>query len=162
MSNSIYDIEVQTIDGKPVTLSQYQGKVMLIVNVATLCGYTPQYQGLEWLYEKYQDQRFVVLGFPCNQFGEQEPGTEKEIKNFCETKYHITFPLFAKLDVNGKHAHPLYQYLKSKKPGLLGTKAIKWNFTKFLISREGQVITRFSPQKKPEDISTAIEQALFA
>lgn len=160
MLSPIYQISVQTIDGQLEPLSEYQGKVLLIVNVATLCGFTPQYQGLEALYERYKDRGLVVLGFPCNQFGGQEPGTEEEIKTFCDTKYHVTFPLFAKVEVNGDKAHPVYQYLKSAKAGLLGTEAIKWNFTKFLVSREGEVLKRFAPQTKPEDLIEPIEQAL--
>jgi glutathione peroxidase len=160
MLNPIYDIPVQNIEGQEVSLAEYQGKAMLIVNVATLCGFTPQYKGLEALYRQYHSQGFVILGFPCNQFAHQEPGSEEEIKAFCASQYHITFPLFAKLEVNGDKTHPLYAYLKKAKPGLLGTEAIKWNFTKFLINRQGEVIERFSPQTSPEDLVKSIEQAL--
>lgn len=158
--DSIYDIEVQPIGAEPIKLSLYQGKVLLIVNVASQCGFTPQYEGLQALYEKYKDRGLVVLGFPCNQFGRQEPGTEAEIKTFCETKYHVTFPLFTKIEVIGDKAHPLYQYLTNMKPGLLGIKAIKWNFTKFLINRQGEVVERFAPLTKPEELVDVIERTL--
>src|SRR5512134_3974509 len=134
---SIYDVTVDDIRGKPVPLKRYKGKVLLIVNVASRCGYTPQYKSLEALYRSYKDKGLEVLGFPCNQFGEQEPGTESEIASFCETNYGVTFPMFAKVDVNGDGTAPLYKLLKSAKPGLLGTEAIKWNFTKFLVDRGG-------------------------
>lgn len=160
MLNPIYDIPVQTIEGQTVSLAPYQGKVILIVNVATLCGFTPQYAGLEALYKQYLSEGLIVLGFPCNQFAHQEPGSEEEIKAFCETQYHISFPLFAKIEVNGDKTHPLYEYLKKEKPGLLGTEAIKWNFTKFLINRKGEVLERFSPQTPPEKLIKPIEQAL--
>ena len=161
MSNSkIYSIEVKQIDGKFTTLDPYRGKVLLIVNVASKCGLTPQYEGLETLYNKYQNNGLVVLGFPCNQFGGQEPADEKEIQSFCEMNYKITFPLFAKIEVNGKNTHPLYQFLKHEKKGILGTEQIKWNFTKFLIGRDGQVIKRFSPHEKPVKLSSRIEAAL--
>jgi glutathione peroxidase len=130
---SVYPFKAKTIDGKEVSLSEYQGKALLIVNVASQCGFTPQYAGLESLYQKYKDKGFAVLGFPCNQFGAQEPGNEAEIKSFCDLNFGVTFPLFGKIDVNGANAHPLYKYLTSDKPGVLGTEAIKWNFTKFLI-----------------------------
>lgn len=157
---SIYDIKVDTIDGKSTTLEPYRGKVMLIVNVASKCGFTPQYDGLEALYEKYKDRGFVVLGFPCNQFGAQEPGTEAEIQKFCRLNFGVTFPMFAKIDVNGDHAHPLYRYLKAEQPGLLGTEAIKWNFTKFLVDRDGKVINRFAPSKEPSQLEREIETLL--
>ena len=160
MLNSLYDIDVQSIDGKPITLSIYQGKVLLIVNVASYCGFTPQYKALQELYEQYKDRGLVILGFPCNQFGRQEPNADADIKIFCEEKYHVTFPLFSKIEVLGDRAHPLYQYLTNAKPGLLGTKAIKWNFTKFLISHQGDVLKRFAPKTKPEALVGAIEQAL--
>ncbi len=160
MLNPIYDIQVQTIEGQSKSLSEYQAKVMLIVNVATLCGFTSQYGGLEALYRQYRSEGLVILGFPCNQFAHQEPGSEEEIKAFCETQYHISFPLFAKIEVNGDKTHPLYAYLKKQKPGLLGTEAIKWNFTKFLINRKGEVIERFSPQTTADDLIKPIEQAL--
>jgi glutathione peroxidase len=161
MSDSkIYSFDVKNIDGKQTSLSQYQGKAMLIVNVASQCGFTSQYAGLEALYNKYHDKGFEVLGFPCNQFGSQEPGDEAEIKNFCELNYHVTFPLFAKIDVNGDDTHPLYKYLKSEEKGIFGTEAIKWNFTKFLIDREGKILKRFAPQTKPEDLESEVEAAL--
>jgi glutathione peroxidase len=130
------------------------------VNVASQCGFTSQYAGLEALYNKYHDKGFEILGFPCNQFGSQEPGDEAEIKNFCELNYHVTFPLFAKIDVNGDDTHPLYKYLKSEEKGIFGTEAIKWNFTKFLIDREGKILKRFAPQTKPEDLDSEVEAAL--
>jgi glutathione peroxidase len=148
----LYDIPVQTIDGETTKLDRYRGKTMLIVNVASRCGYTPQYEALEALYRKYKDRNFVVLGFPCNQFGRQEPGSEAEIQAFCERHYGVTFPMFAKVDVNGDNAHPLYRYLKSHKKGLLGRQAIAWNFTKFLVGRNGTVLRRYGPRRAPEDI----------
>ena len=157
---SIYDFKAAAIDGTEADLSSFRGKVLLIVNVASKCGFTPQYTGLESLYEKFKDQGFVVLGFPCNQFGGQEPGTEAEILSFCNLEYGVTFPLFSKIDVNGANAHPLYTYLKSAKPGILGTEAIKWNFTKFLIDRSGEPIRRYAPNDKPEAIETDIQDAL--
>jgi glutathione peroxidase len=157
---NIFEISVKTIDGKEMPLSEFKGDVLLIVNVASQCGYTPQYDGLEKLHEKYKAKGFKVLGFPCNQFGSQEPGSEKEIKKFCETSFGVTFPLFAKVDVNGSAAHPLYKFLTQEKPGILGTEAIKWNFTKFLIGRNGEPIKRYAPATKPEDISGDIEKAL--
>ena len=160
MSQSIYEIAVKTIDGKEVTLSDYQGKVLLIVNVASKCGFTSQYKGLESLYQKYKAEGLEILGFPCNQFGGQEPGTETEIQSFCSLNYGVTFPMFAKIDVNGTHEHPLYTYLKSKKTGLLGFDAIKWNFSKFLIDRQGEVVERYAPSTSPESISTDIETYL--
>ena len=158
--NHVYQFEAQSLSGQPVPLSQYQGKVLLIVNTASECGFTPQYKGLETLYEKYRQQGLEVLGFPCNQFGKQEPGTEAEIEKFCEVTYGVTFPLFAKVDVNGDNAAPIYRYLKSAKPGLLGTEAIKWNFTKFLVDRGGKVVARFAPNETPESIAPDIEKAL--
>jgi len=157
---SIYDYQVKTIDGKEVSLSQYRGKPLLIVNVASKCGFTSQYEGLQKLYEKYKDQGFAVLGFPCNQFGGQEPGSEAEIKSFCDLNYQVTFPMFAKIDVNGENTAPLYQFLKSQQKGLLGTEAIKWNFTKFLVDGSGQVLKRFAPQTKPEEINDEIQALL--
>ena len=143
------------------SLADYRGQVLLVVNVASRCGMTPQYTGLEALYRKYKDRGFAVLGFPCNQFGAQEPGTEAEIQSFCSTNYDVTFPMFAKIDVNGADAHPLYAYLKGEKPGLLGTEAIKWNFTKFLVGRDGKVVRRYAPTDKPEDIDSAVAAALL-
>ncbi len=157
---SIYDFEVKTIDGNKETLAAYKGKVILIVNVASKCGFTPQYDGLEALYKKYEARGFVVLGFPCNQFGHQEPGTEAEIKTFCRVNYGVTFPMFSKIDVNGDDAAPLYKYLKSQKSGVLGTEAIKWNFTKFLVDRDGNVVERFAPSTKPAELASAIEKLL--
>jgi len=156
----IHDIAARRIDGTERDLSEYKGKVLLIVNVASRCGFTPQYTGLEALYRKYKERGFAVLGFPCNQFGSQEPGTEAEIGSFCSTNYDVTFPMFAKVDVNGAGTHPLYQHLKSEKPGVLGTEGIKWNFTKFLVDRQGNVAKRFAPNDKPEDLSTDIEALL--
>lgn len=157
---SIYSHSVKTIDGKEISLSDYKGKVLLVVNVASRCGFTPQYTGLEKLYQSYHSRGFEVLGFPCNQFGAQEPGSESEIQSFCETNYRITFPMFAKIEVNGKNAHPLYQDLKQEAKGILGTEAIKWNFTKFLIDKSGKVVKRFAPTDKPEDLKASIESLL--
>ncbi|HLQ77425.1 MAG TPA: glutathione peroxidase [Terriglobia bacterium] len=157
---SVYDFQARGIDGSDVSISQYRGNVLLIVNVASKCGFTPQYTGLESLYEKYRDQGFAVLGFPCNQFGSQEPGTESDIKSFCDLQYGVTFPLFSKIDVNGPNTHPLYTYLKTAKPGILGTEGIKWNFTKFLIDRNGEPIKRYAPADKPEAIDADVESAL--
>ena len=149
---SLYDIDLVTIDGTPQKMEVYRGKTLLIVNVASQCGFTPQYEGLQALYESFKDRGFVVLGFPCNQFGQQEPSGEAEIEQFCTSKFSVTFPMFAKIDVNGANAHPLYQYLKSEKPGILGTEAIKWNFTKFLVGADGTVLKRYAPSEKPEMI----------
>ena len=148
---SIYDFNATTINGEDISLSRYKGKVILIVNTASGCGFTPQYKGLEELFLKFGPDNFVVLGFPCNQFGNQEPGKNEEIKSFCELNYNVTFPLFSKIDVNGPNANPLYIYLKKEKRGLLGSD-IKWNFTKFLINKEGKVVKRFAPVVKPEKI----------
>ena len=156
----IYDFTVDDIHGKPVELDRYQGKVMLVVNTASKCGYTPQYQGLETLYRKLHAKGLEVLGFPCNQFGAQEPGNETDIATFCEVNYSVTFPMFAKVDVNGDAAAPLYQYLKKEKPGLLGTEAIKWNFTKFLVDRQGKVVARFAPSDTPESMAADVEKLL--
>ena len=157
---SVYPFKAKTIDGKEVALSQYQGKALLIVNVASRCGFTPQYEGLEKLYEKYHDRGFEVLGFPCNQFGAQEPGTEEDIKQFCDLNFGVKFPLFAKVDVNGEKAHPLYKYLTTEKPGILGTEAIKWNFTKFLVDKQGEPLKRYGSADKPESLEKDIEAAL--
>ena len=157
---SLYDFTVDDIHGKPVKLDRYKGKVVLIVNTASKCGYTPQYQGLEALYEKYKGKGLEVLGFPCNQFGAQEPGGADEIASFCELNYGVKFPLFAKVDVNGDKAAPVYQYLKAAKPGLLGIEAIKWNFTKFLIGRDGAMLARYAPKDTPESIAPDVEKAL--
>jgi glutathione peroxidase len=156
----IYDFSVKDIHGKTVRLDRYRGKVMLIVNTASKCGFTPQYKGLEALHQKLAGRGLAVLGFPCNQFGAQEPGNEDEIASFCEVNYGVTFPLFAKIDVNGDDAAPLYKFLKQAKPGLLGTEAIKWNFTKFLVDREGRVVERYSPNTEPAAIAADIEKLL--
>ncbi|HXU52211.1 MAG TPA: glutathione peroxidase [Casimicrobiaceae bacterium] len=156
----VHDFQVNDIRGKPVKLDRYNGEVLLIVNVASECGFTPQYAGLQALQEKFHSRGFEVLGFPCNQFGKQEPGNEGEIAAFCDTTYHVTFPMFAKIDVNGDAAAPLYRYLKAEKRGLLGSEAIKWNFTKFLVDRGGQVLKRFAPNDTPESIAPDIEKAL--
>ena len=157
---SAYDFSVKDIHGKTVGLDAYRGKVLLIVNTASKCGFTPQYKGLEALYDKYHGKGLEILGFPCNQFGAQEPGTEKEIAAFCELNYGVTFPMFAKVDVNGKSAAPVFNYLKAEKPGLLGSEAIKWNFTKFLVDRKGTVLARYAPNDTPESMSGDIEKAL--
>ena len=159
-ADSIYEIPLKDIDGKETTLKPFQGKVLLIVNVASKCGFTPQYAGLESLYEKYKDQGLVVLGFPCNQFGWQDPGTNAEIKQFCTTKYNVTFPMFEKIEVNGGNRHPLYVLLAGKDSPQSGM--IKWNFTKFLISRDGKILDRFAPITKPdsESVIKAVEAAL--
>ncbi len=158
--STLYQIPVALLDGTPTTLAPYQGKVLLIVNVASKCGLTPQYAGLEALYRQYRDQGFEVLGFPCNQFGGQEPGTPQEIQSFCSTTYKVTFPLFGKIDVNGDDTHPLYTFLKSAQPGILGTEAIKWNFAKFLVSRDGQVVQRFAPTDAPESLEASVSSCL--
>jgi len=157
---SLYDFTVDDIHGKPVKLDRYKGKVLLIVNTASECGFTPQYKGLETLYEKLHGKGLEILGFPCNQFGAQEPGSEAAIAQFCEVNYGVTFPLFAKVDVNGANAAPLYRYLKAEKPGLLGSEAIKWNFTKFLVNREGEVVARYAPNDTPESIAGDIQKKL--
>ena len=156
---SIYDFTAETLHGKPAPLADWRDKVVLIVNTASKCGFTPQYAGLEALYRKYKDRGLVVLGFPCNQFGAQEPGDAKQIEAFCETKFHVTFPMFAKIDVNGSGAHPLYQYLRQEKSGLLGS-SIKWNFTKFLVDRAGKVVARHAPTARPEGLTRDIEALL--
>ena len=157
---SIYDFEVKTIDGEMISLSKYKGKVLLIVNVASECGFTPQYEGLEKLYEKYKDRDFMILAFPSNQFLSQEPDSNEKIKFFCHSKYSVTFDMFSKIDVNGESAIPLYKYLKEQKGGFLWIDSIKWNFTKFLIDREGNVVDRYAPATKPEDIAEDIEKLL--
>ena len=158
--NPIHAIDVASIDGKTSGLAAYAGKVMLIVNVASQCGFTPQYAGLEDLYQRYRERGLVVLGFPCDQFGHQEPGAEAEILTFCETRFGVTFPMFAKIEVNGENAHPLYKFLKSAAPGLLGTQAIKWNFTKFLVDRAGNKVRRYAPTVAPLDMAGDIEASL--
>ena len=149
---TIHEFSAQDLDGRDVKLSTYKGKVMLIVNVASKCGFTPQYTGLEALWRKYREQGLVVLGFPCDQFGHQEPGDAEEIKNFCALSYEVSFPMFAKVEVNGANAHPLWQWLKSQKSGFLGLDAIKWNFSKFLVDRAGKVVKRYAPTDTPEKI----------
>jgi len=162
MSTTVHDFSAQRLDGAPQDLSVYRGQVLLVVNVASECGFTAQYAGLQKLRETYADRGFEVLGFPCNQFGGQEPGGPEQIASFCSSRFGVDFPLFAKIEVNGGDAHPLYRFLKKAAPGALGTQAIKWNFTKFLVGREGAVIGRFSPATRPEDLSGAIEKALQA
>lgn len=157
---SVYDYEAKLLDGTPARLADYAGKVLLIVNTASECGFTPQYTGLEQLYEKYKDRGLVVLGFPCNQFGGQEPGDAEKIGAFCQKNYGVTFPMFDKIDVNGDAAHPLYRWLKQSAKGVLGSEAIKWNFTKFLVDRGGQVKNRYAPVTKPEQLASDIEALL--
>lgn len=157
-TKSIYEFSAKSIDGKDVKFCDYKGKVLLIVNVASKCGFTPQYEGLEKLYKSYKDKGLVILGFPCNQFGKQEPGTEEEIAQFCQMNYGVTFPMFAKIDVNGENTHPLYVYLKEKAPGILSTQDIKWNFTKFLVDREGNVVARYAPATTPDTIEKEIQK----
>lgn len=159
-ASEFHSFSVKDANEKPVSLSEYKGKVVLIVNVASKCGFTPQYEGLEALYKKYKDKGFVILGFPSNQFGAQEPGTNEDIQKFCKVNYGVTFPVMAKVNVNGSDAIPLYKWLKSSAPGVLGTEAIKWNFTKFLVGRDGQVIHRYAPKTKPEELEKPIENAL--
>jgi glutathione peroxidase len=156
----IYDISAKTIDGSDKKLDAYKGKVLLIVNVASKCGFTPQYKGLEALHRKYKDKGLVVMGFPCDQFGHQEPGDETEIKNFCSLTYEVDFPMFAKIDVNGANTHPLYQYLKGEATGILGSEGIKWNFTKFLVDKSGKVVKRYGSIDKPENIDADIAKLL--
>jgi glutathione peroxidase len=155
-----HDFQATSLDGKPVPLKEFDGKVMLIVNTASKCGFTPQYEGLEALYQKYRDRGLVVLGFPCNQFGAQEPGSAVEIGSFCEKNYGVSFPMFEKIDVNGDTAHPLYQWLKKSARGFLGSERIKWNFTKFLLDRQGNAVERYAPVKKPQDLAKDIEALL--
>ena len=157
---AITDIPVTAADGSATTLAPYAGQVLLIVNVASKCGFTPQYEGLEALHRDFKDRGFEVLGFPCNQFGAQEPGDAAEIANFCSLTYDVTFPLYAKIDVNGDAAAPLYRHLKAEAPGVLGTEGIKWNFTKFLVDRSGKVVDRYAPTTKPADIAADIETLL--
>ncbi len=157
---SVYDFDAKTIDGASTKLDAYKGKALLIVNVASKCGFTPQYKGLEALHKQYQGKGFEVLGFPCDQFGHQEPGDEKEIKEFCSLTYDVSFPMFAKIKVNGDDAHPLYKYLKSQEKGFLGTEFIKWNFTKFLIDKNGHVVKRYGSADKPESIAKDVEALL--
>ena len=158
--SSIYDFQAQSIDGEPVPLSKFRGQPMLIVNTASACGFTPQFAGLEQLHQTYGDRGLVVLGFPCNQFGSQDPGSDSEIATFCQRNYGVSFPMMSKIEVNGAEAHPLYRWLTAEAPGLLGSKAIKWNFTKFLVGRDGRVIRRYAPQDAPQKLAGDIEAAL--
>ena len=158
--NSAYIFAAKSLDGKPVALSEFAGKVLLVVNTASKCGLTPQFEGLEKLYEKYRDRGLVVLGFPCNQFADQDPGSASEIGEFCQKNYGVSFPMFEKIDVNGDSAHPFYRWLKQSAPGVLGSERIKWNFTKFVIDRSGQVKGRYAPITKPEQIAKDIEALL--
>ena len=160
MNSNLHSFNVQGADGQPLNLEKYKGQVVLVVNVASKCGFTPQYKGLEELYKKYKDQGFVILGFPCNQFGSQEPGTDSEIQQFCSLTYDVSFPIMAKVEVNGSKASPVYQWLKEEAPGLLGTEFIKWNFTKFLIGKDGKVIKRYAPNDEPKKIADDIQKAL--
>lgn len=160
MHNTVYPFEVKTIDGSIQTLEAYKGKVLLIVNVASKCGLTPQYEGLQALYDKYRDQGLEILGFPCNQFAGQEPGTDEDIKTFCSATYGVDFPMFRKIDVNGSDAHPLYKFLKKEKGGALGIDMIKWNFTKFLVDRQGRVVERYAPTTPPADLEEDIQKQL--
>ena len=157
---TVHEFTAKSLSGEDVSLADFRGKVLLIVNTASKCGFTPQYAGLEKLHEELSPRGFAVLGFPCNQFGQQEPGDAQEIQNFCSLSYNVTFPMFAKIDVNGDNAHPLYKYLKDAKPGLLGTEGIKWNFTKFLIDRSGEPVARYAPQAKPEELEEPIKKLL--
>jgi glutathione peroxidase len=157
---TIYDYRVKTIRGEETSLADYRGKVLLIVNTASKCGFTPQYKGLQELYEQNRDGGFEILGFPCNQFGEQEPGSEEEISNFCEINYGVTFPMFAKVDVKGDNAHPLFQYVSKEAPGILGSKSIKWNFTKFLVDRDGNVVKRYASTDTPDSFEGDIKKYL--
>lgn len=161
-AKQVYDFSMQTLAGETVSLSQYRGKVLLIVNTASECGFTPQYEGLQTLYAQLASRGFEVLAFPCNQFGKQEPGDAQAIRSFCDLRFHVTFPMFAKVDVKGPDAAPLYQYLTDEKRGVLGTKAIKWNFTKFLVDANGNVVARYAPTAKPEAIRADIERLLPA
>jgi glutathione peroxidase len=161
-STSIYDFEALSIDGKPVQLAAQRGKVMLIVNTASACGFTPQFAGLEELWKDYADKGLVVLGFPSNEFGAQDPGSDGEIASFCQLNYGVSFPMMSKVKVNGTDAHPLWQWLTKEAPGILGSKAVKWNFTKFLVARDGKVLKRYAPTDKPESIKGDIEAALAA
>lgn len=158
--STAFDFSAKSLAGRPVALKRYKGKVLLIVNTASECGFTPQYAGLQALYDRYHEQGLEVLGFPCNQFGAQEPGDEQQIGAFCERNYGVTFPMFGKVDVNGEDAHPLYRWLTSEAPGLLGSEAIKWNFTKFLVRRDGSVFKRYPPQAAPQSLAADIEALL--
>lgn len=160
MSKNLYSFTVKDAAGKDVSLEQYKGHPVVVVNVASKCGFTPQYKGLEELYQSYKDQGLVILGFPCNQFGSQEPGTDSEIQQFCSLNYGVSFPVLSKVDVNGKQTAPVYEWLKESAPGLLGTEMIKWNFTKFLIGKDGEVIKRYAPNEEPVKMADDIKKAL--
>lgn len=160
MMPNIYGFQADTLAGTPVSLEEYRGKVLLIVNTASKCGFTPQYEGLEKVYQQFKDRGIEILAFPCNQFGRQEPGPAEEIGAFCQKNYGVSFPLFAKIEVNGDHAHPLYQYLKAEGRGILGSEAIKWNFTKFLVKKDGSVFKRYAPQTTPKELVADIEKLL--
>ncbi len=160
MAAPIYSFKAPRLNGQEQSLADYEGKVMLVVNTASKCGFTPQYEGLEKIYQQYKDKGLVVLGFPCNQFGAQEPGGQEEIQEFCQLNYGVSFPMFDKIDVNGHNTHPLYEYLKKQATGVLGSESIKWNFTKFLVNRDGKVVDRFAPTTKPEDMARDIEALL--
>ena len=162
VTQSIYDFEAKSISGKTISLADYKGQVMLIVNTASKCGFTPQFGGLEELHKAYAGKGLAVVGFPCNQFGSQDPGADNEIAEFCQVNYGVSFPMMGKVDVNGPTAHPLYQWLGAEAPGLLGSKAIKWNFTKFLVGKDGRVIKRYAPLEKPADLAKDVEAALAA
>jgi glutathione peroxidase len=159
-AETLYSISAPLLDGRTVSLNEFKGRVLVIVNTASQCGFTPQYAGLEQLYREYKERGLEVLGFPCNQFGEQEPGSAEQIGAFCEKNYGVSFPMFAKIDVNGPNAHPLYQFLRGERKGIFGTEAIKWNFTKFLIDREGHVVERFGPSTEPKAMASQIESLL--
>ena len=161
-ASTVYDFEARQIDGKDIALSAFKGQVMLIVNTASQCGFTPQFAGLEELHKAYAGKGLAVLGFPCNQFGSQDPGANGDIAEFCQLNYGVSFPMMGKVDVNGPQAHPLYKWLSAEAPGLLGSKSIKWNFTKFLVGRDGQVIRRYAPTDRPADLAKDIETALAA
>jgi glutathione peroxidase len=160
MTQSIYQFSATTISGQEKSLADFKGKVMLIVNTASKCGFTPQFEGLESIHKKFADKGVVVLGFPCNQFGHQDPGSNDEIASFCQQNYGVSFPMFAKIDVNGPDAHPLFKYLKEQAPGVLGSEGIKWNFTKFLVDKDGKVVRRYAPATKPADIEQDIAALL--
>jgi len=162
MTQNLYSFSAQQIDGNHTALERFRGKVVLVVNVASKCGFTPQYKGLEAVYRAHKGQGLEILGFPCDQFGHQEPGDEAQIQEFCSLTYDVSFPMFSKIKVNGSEAHPLYQWMKAQAPGLLGTEAVKWNFTKFLIDREGNVVKRYGSMDKPEDIAKDVEKLLTA
>ena len=161
-AGDLFELSATLLDAQPVSLADFKGRVLLIVNTASKCGFTPQYQGLEELYQKYKERGLEVLGFPCNQFGAQEPGTAEEIGTFCERNYGVNFPMFAKIDVNGPNTHPIYRLLKARKRGILGTERIKWNFTKFLVDRRGNVVSRHAPSTKPAKLAAEIEKLLEA